>query len=264
MSDKLAEICNAKREHVERRKALVNHTDMHHQIVQQDPPRGFVNSIKSKSENGFALIAEIKKASPSKGLIREDFNPPAHAHAYTNAGAACLSVLTDVPYFQGSDDFLIAARAATSLPCLRKDFMIDPWQVRESRALGADAILIIMAALDDAMAADIEDEAIALDMDVLIEVHDETELERALQLRSPLLGINNRNLKTFETSLEQTERLAKLVPDDRIMVSESGIFTHADCEWLAGCGARAFLVGESLMRQDNVEAATRTLLTGLE
>ncbi|MEP2989094.1 MAG: indole-3-glycerol phosphate synthase TrpC [Parasphingorhabdus sp.] len=264
MSDKLAEICDAKREHVEKRKTLINHTDMHQQILQQDPPRGFINSIKSKATNGFALIAEIKKASPSKGLIREDFDPPAHAQAYTDGGAACLSVLTDTPYFQGSDDYLVAARAATTLPCLRKDFMIDPWQVQESRALGADAILIIMAALDDVMAAEIEAEAIALDMDALIEVHDEDELERALRLQSPLLGINNRNLKTFETSLEQTERLAKLVPDDRIMVSESGIFTHADCERLAQCGARTFLVGESLMRQDNVEAATRTLLTGIE
>ncbi len=264
MSDKLAEICDAKREHVRKRKALINHSDMHQQILQQDPPRGFINAIKSKAANGFALIAEIKKASPSKGLIREDFDPPTHAQAYTAGGAACLSVLTDIPYFQGSDNYLVAARAATNLPCLRKDFMVDPWQVAESRALGADAILIIMAALDDATAAEIEAEAIEQGMDALIEVHDEIELERALRLQSPLLGINNRNLKTFETSLAQTERLAKLVPDDRIMVSESGIFTHADCERLAQSGARAFLVGESLMRQDNVEAATRTLLTGIE
>lgn len=262
MSDKLAEICAAKKGHVRNRKALIKHAEMHQQILQQTAPRGFINSIRTKSLDGFALIAEIKKASPSKGLIRKDFDPPAHAQAYAAAGAACLSVLTDIPYFQGSDDYLVAARAATNLPCLRKDFMVDPWQVSESRALGADAILIIMAALDDAMAAEIEAAAIELGMDALIEVHDEAELERALRLQSPLLGINNRNLKTFETSLGQTEKLARLVPADHIMVSESGIFSHADCERLAQSGARAFLVGESLMRQDNVEIATRTLLTG--
>jgi len=262
MSDKLQEICDAKREHVQQRKAIINHTDMHQAIQDQGAPRGFLNSIKSISGDGFALIAEIKKASPSKGLIRDDFDPPAHAKAYTAGGAACLSILTDVPYFQGSDDYLVAARAATALPCLRKDFMVDPWQVKESRAMGADAILIIMAALDDTLATEIEAAALDLDMDALIEVHDEFELERALRLKSPLLGINNRNLKTFETSLAQTERLAALVPDDRIIVSESGIFSHADCERLAESGARAFLVGESLMRQDNLEAATRTLLTG--
>lgn len=262
MSDKLTEICDAKREHVRRRKADISHADMHQQIQAQDVPRGFVNAIKSKPREGFALIAEIKKASPSKGLIREDFDPPSHARAYEAGGAACLSILTDVPYFQGSDDYLVAARAATNLPCLRKDFMIHTWQVQESRALGADAILIIMAALDDVLAAEIEAAALELNMDALIEVHDEIELERALRLQSPLLGINNRNLKTFQTSLDQTERLAELVPEDRIMVSESGIFTHADCQRLSQSGARAFLVGESLMRQDNIETATRQLLTG--
>lgn len=260
--NKLDEICATKRDHVRQQRAIVSAAALRDDIEHQTPPRGFTAAIREKSADGFALIAEIKKASPSKGLIREDFDPPAHARAYQAGGAACLSVLTDQPYFQGADDYLVTARTAVNLPCLRKDFMVDPWQVAESLALGADAILIIMAALDDALAAEIEAEALSLGMDALIEVHDEAELERALKLQSPLLGINNRNLKTFETSLDQTERLAKLVPDDRIMVSESGIFTHEDCQRLSGSGARAFLVGESLMRQDNVEAATRELLTG--
>ena len=260
--NKLDEICAAKRDHVRQRQAIISAPALFDEIGRRQPPRGFIAAIREKSANGFALIAEIKKASPSKGLIREDFDPPAHARAYQAGGAACLSVLTDIPYFQGADEYLVAARAAVDLPCLRKDFMVDPWQVAESRALGADAILIIMAALDNGLAAEIEAEAISHGMDVLIEVHDEIELERALKLQSPLLGINNRNLKTFETSIEQTERLSKLVPDDRIMVSESGIFTHRDCQRLSGSGARAFLVGESLMRQDDVEAATRQLLTG--
>ena len=262
--NKLEEICATKRDHVRQQQANVSAAALRDDIEHQTPPRGFIAAIREKSADGFALIAEIKKASPSKGLIREDFDPPAHARAYQAGGAACLSVLTDQPYFQGADDYLVTARTAVNLPCLRKDFMVDPWQVAESRALGADAILIIMAALDDALAAEIEAEALSLGMDALIEVHDEAELERALKLQSPLLGINNRNLKTFETSLDQTERLAKLVPDDRIMVSESGIFTHEDCQRLSGSGARAFLVGESLMRQANVESATRQLLTGIQ
>ncbi|CAO1652265.1 indole-3-glycerol phosphate synthase TrpC [Parasphingorhabdus sp. NYA22] len=262
--NKLDEICATKRDHVRQQQANVSAAALRDDIEHQTPPRGFIAAIREKSADGFALIAEIKKASPSKGLIREDFDPPAHARAYQAGGAACLSVLTDQPYFQGADDYLVTARTAVNLPCLRKDFMVDPWQVAESRALGADAILIIMAVLDDALAAEIEAEALSLGMDALIEVHDEAELERALKLQSPLLGINNRNLKTFETSLDQTERLAKLVPNDRIMVSESGIFTHADCQRLSQSGARAFLVGESLMRQANVESATRQLLTGTQ
>ncbi|MDE8654191.1 indole-3-glycerol phosphate synthase TrpC [Novosphingobium album (ex Liu et al. 2023)] len=260
MSDKLAEICATKREEVADRKTLATLDDLDALAAGQSAPRGFRRALEARVATGFALIAEIKKASPSKGLIRADFRPAEHAVAYQHGGAACLSVLTDQPYFQGHEDFLIEARAACALPVLRKDFTVDPWQVAEARAIGADAILIIVAALDDGQMAEIEAAARERGMDVLVEVHDAAEMERAARLHSRLIGVNNRDLKRFVTDIAITERLAPLAPEGTLLVSESGIETHADLVRLSACGARAFLVGESLMRQPDVEAATRALL----
>jgi indole-3-glycerol phosphate synthase len=256
--NKLEEICATKRIAVAERKPL----GLAHWPT-PSPVRGFEAALRAKAERGYALIAEIKKASPSKGLIRADFDPAAHARAYQAGGAACLSVLTDVPYFQGHEAYLVAARAACDLPVIRKDFMVDPWQCAEARAMGADAILIIVAALDDVAMVEIENAARAEGLDVLVEVHDEAEMERALTcLNSKLIGVNNRNLKTFEVDLANTERLATMAPDDVLLVCESGISTHADCQRMAKVGVRTFLVGESLMRHEDVENATRMLLTG--
>jgi indole-3-glycerol phosphate synthase len=260
--NKLAVICAWKREEVTARKGLATIEDLDRRAASATPPRGFRRALEARAAEGFGLIAEIKKASPSKGLIRDDFRPAEHAVSYEQGGAACLSVLTDARYFQGHEDYLMDARAVCSLPVLRKDFMIDPWQVAESHAIGADAILIIVAALDNFEMVEIEAAALERGMDVLIEVHDEAELERTARLRSRLIGINNRNLKTFRTDLAATERLAPLAPAGALLVGESGINTHADCLRLAGSGVRCFLVGESLMRQPDVEAAARELLHG--
>lgn len=261
MTDTLSRIIAYKRDEVAARRAQRSLSDIEALARAQSPPRGFAGAlVRSHAEGRYALIAEIKKASPSRGLIRADFQPAALARAYAAGGATCLSVLTDAPSFQGDDAFLADARNACALPALRKDFMVDAWQIAESRALGADAILVIMAAVDDTLAADLVAAATAYGMDALVECHDAEEVERALRLPARLIGINNRDLRTFETRLETTETLAPRIPSDRILVAESGIALISDMERLASAGAAAFLVGESLMREEDVTAATKRLL----
>lgn len=263
MSDTLREICGVKHTHVEKCKAAMPLEVLQKAIGLQTPPRGFLKALQTRiAAGGIGLIAEIKKASPSKGLIREDFQPDELARAYAEGGASCLSVLTDTPYFQGKDEYLMEARHAVTLPVLRKDFMLDSYQVFEARALGADCILLIMAALRDDEAKMLEAEAMALGMDVLIEVHDEAEMERALRLDSKLLGINNRSLKTLEVDLATSEALCRMVPEGYTLICESGIKTHDDITRMRASGMHGFLVGESLMLQSDVAAATRVLLGG--
>ena len=262
MADVLAGIAEYKRTDVSARKIRMPLAMLEMRAREITPPRGFRAALERKAEAGrVGLIAEIKKASPSKGLIRADFDPPSLARAYAEGGAACLSVLTDTPSFQGEDADLIAARAACTLPVLRKDFLVDAWQVAESRALGADAVLVILAMVDDGLAADLLSEATRFGMDALVEVHDEGEMERAAALGAALVGINNRDLRTFAVDLAATERLAPAAPRGALLVAESGIFTPADVARVSDAGARAVLVGESLMRQPDVAAAARTLLT---
>ena len=256
----LDRILETKRAEVAARKATTSLGDLDAGIAAVSKPRGFRAALDAKAATGFALIAEIKKASPSKGVIREDFDPPAHARAYAAGGAACLSVLTDEHWFKGSDAYLIAARAAVDLPVIRKDFLVDPWQATEARSIGADAVLVIMAALDDTQAAEIEAAAMDCGMDVLVEVHDRAELDRALKLRSRLIGVNNRDLRDFTVDFARTYDLVAHAPKDCTFVAESGLTTRADLDAMAEHDIRCFLIGEALMRQDDIEAATRVMI----
>ena len=261
--DILARIAAYKREEVAARRSATSDAELAARMAAQTAPRGFSRALSdafAARPDRLALIAEIKKASPSKGLIRPDFDPPALARAYQDGGATCLSILTDTPSFQGTDGYFVAARSAVTLPCIRKEFLVDPWQVRESRALGADAILVILAMVEDGLAAALMTEAASLGMDALVEVHDAAEMDRAARLGATLVGVNNRDLRTFNVDLKATETLAGLAPAGALLVTESGIFTSADVQRLATSGARAMLVGESLMRQTDVAAATRALL----
>jgi indole-3-glycerol phosphate synthase len=260
MSDTLNKINETKRDEISALKKRFSQAELEDQARQAEAPRGFVTALQKASRDGYGLIAELKKASPSKGLIRADFNPPALARAYEDGGASCLSVLTDKTYFSGDNSYLAAAKWATSLPALRKDFMLDPIQIIESRALGADCILLIMASLSPSQAKELEDTAFEYGMDVLIEVHDARELEAACALKSPLMGINNRNLKSMEISLEVGKAMLPLLPSDRIAVAESGLFNAANLAEMAEAGARCFLIGESLMRADDVSRATADIL----
>ncbi|HUN52160.1 MAG TPA: indole-3-glycerol phosphate synthase TrpC [Candidatus Sulfotelmatobacter sp.] len=263
MADVLEQICEEKRRETARRQAARPLAEVMAAARAAPPPRGFARQLRAAAAGGgYGLIAEIKRASPSRGLIRADYSPPDLARAYARGGATCLSVLTDGPYFQGRDADLVAARTAVPLPALRKDFMLEAYQIAESRMLGADCVLLILAALDDATAARLADEAQALGMDVLVEVHDRAELDRALLLSCQLIGINNRNLKTLSVDVATTEKIATAIPNDRVAVSESGLKTPSDLARMAHAGVRCFLVGESLMLQPDVEAATRTLLAG--
>ena len=262
MSDILKRICEDKRTHIAACRENRSLESLEAAALEVSQPRGFAARLGGAVEAGrYGLIAEIKKVSPSKGLIRDDFDAAALARSYEAGGATCLSVLTDVPYFQGSDTDLMDARAVVTLPVLRKDFMLDPYQIVESRALGADCVLLIMAALDDAQAKELEDAALGVGLDVLVEVHNAGELDRAMELQAPLIGINNRNLKTFEVDLATTEGLLAAIPEDRTVISESGLGGPDDLVRLAKAGVNCFLIGEALMRRDNVEAATRFFLT---
>jgi indole-3-glycerol phosphate synthase len=260
MSDVLAEINAHKRQEIAALQSRISHADLEALAKEASAPRGFADALAAASATGYGLIAELKKASPSKGLIRPDFEPVSIAQAYEAGGATCLSILTDQKYFQGHNDYLVNARAAVSLPVLRKDFMIDPIQITEARALGADCILLIMASLSDNQALELEAAAHEWGMDVLIEVHDASELDRASALSSPLMGINNRNLLTMEISLDVGAAMLPRLPKDRIAIAESGLFKPEDLAFMAGHGARCFLIGESLMRQDDVTHATKTIL----